>query len=113
MILYQGQVINLTTYDEPAIFLGYDVKDPDKLWALCISKNNKMEVDWFMEKTVEYHHFKQGNKATPNGRIIFFGKYADKSQVMTYYDPEIFTEAQKKEMFEYVVELYEKYKKQE
>src|SRR5882672_28004 len=111
MILYSNQLIKLNSYDEPAIFIGYDKQSNTKIWVVCIDHNNKPELDWFNESAVDYYSVHTANKATPKGTSIFFGKF--KGGFVNGTMSEKPTDEEIEKYGAYVMEMMEKYKTKE
>lgn len=111
MIFYKYQLIKLTRYKEPAIYLGYDTKDTKKIWVVCLDTNGVPEIDWFSESTVEYYKTKSPkDNGTPNSQQIVFGKF--KVNLPNHYYNNDLSQEDLKKFGAYVEELYNKYKKE-
>lgn len=112
MIFYKYQLIKLSRYKEPAIYLGYDTKDTKKIWVVCLDNADKPEIDWFNESMVEYYKTKSTkDNGTPGNNQIVFGKY--KVNLPNHYYNNDLSKEDLDKFGKYVEELYNKYKETE
>jgi hypothetical protein len=112
MIFYRHQVVKLTSYNKPAIFLGWDNGNiATKTWVLRIDRGEP-EVDWFYDGNLDYYTSKTVIPGAPENSTVFYGKFKKNEPLVFVSDP-VITDEEKEAFAQYLKELTEKYKNTE
>lgn len=90
MILYQNQVVCLNYNNAPAIMLGYDSKNNNKLWLYKLDGNGGKVDDYFTSALSYYRttlSMKEGVPCpTPSKKRLFLGKYCGQQTPLEMFD---------------------------